>query len=56
MGGTHLEWGMEGSEGSLPNFSEESLSYSLKHISTGERSLKITRRSTHLLHLYFLFS
>ena len=31
-------------------------SYSLKHISTGEHSLHISRRSTHLLHLYLLFS
>ena len=36
--------------------SDESLSYSLKHISTGEHSLHISWRSTHLLHLYFLFS
>ena len=32
------------------------LSYSLKHISTREHSLHISWRSTHLLHLYFLFS
>ena len=32
------------------------VSYSLKHISTGEHSLHISWRSTHLLHLYFLFS
>ena len=36
--------------------SDESLSYSLKHISTGEHSLHISWRCTHLLHLYFLFS
>ena len=36
--------------------SGESLSYSLKHISTGEHSLHISWKSTHLLHLYFLFS
>ena len=36
--------------------SDKSLSYSLKHISTEEHSLHISRRSTHLLHLYFLFS
>ena len=36
--------------------SDESLSYSLKHISTGEHSLCNSWRSTHLLHLYFLFS
>ena len=36
--------------------SDESLSSSLKHISTGEHSLHISRRGTDLLHLYFLFS
>ena len=36
--------------------SDESLSYSLKHISTEEHSLHISWRSIHLLHLYFLFS
>ena len=36
--------------------SDESLSHSLKHISTGEHSLHISWRSTHLLYLYFLFS
>ena len=36
--------------------SDESLSYSLKHISTGEHSLHISWRNTHLLHLNFLFS
>ena len=36
--------------------SDERLSYSLKHISTAEHSLNISRRSTHLLHLYFPFS
>ena len=36
--------------------SDESWSNSLKHISTGEHSLHISWRSTHLLHLYFLFS
>ena len=35
---------------------DESLSYQLKHIFTGEHSLHISWRSTHLLHLYFLFS
>ena len=38
------------------NLSDERLSYSLKHIFTGEHSLHISWRSTHLLHLYFLFS
>ena len=36
--------------------SDESLCYSLKHISTGEHSLHISWRNTHLLHLNFLFS
>ena len=36
--------------------SNESLSYSLKHFSTGEHSLHISWRSTHRLHLYFMFS
>ena len=36
--------------------SDVSLSYSLKHISTGEHSLHISCRITQLLHLYFLFS
>ena len=36
--------------------SEESLSYTFKHISTGEHSLYISWRSTHPLYLYFLFS
>ena len=36
--------------------SNESLSDSLKHISTGKHSLHISWRSTHLLHWYFLFS
>ena len=36
--------------------SDVSLSYSLKHLSTGEHSLHISCRITHLLHLYFLFS
>ena len=31
--------------------SEESLSYSLKHVSTGEHSLSISWGSTHRLHL-----
>ena len=46
-----------GDEGSLPNFFRmRVISYSLKHISTGEHSLLISWGSTHLLHLYFLFS
>ena len=36
--------------------SGESLSYSLKHISTGEHSFHISWRSTHPLYPYFLFS
>ena len=36
--------------------SDVSLSYSLKHISTGEHWFHISCRITHLLHLYFLFS
>ena len=36
--------------------SDDSWSNSFKHISTGEHSLHISWRSTHLLHLYFLFS
>ena len=57
-GGTHLEWGVEGRgmRALSQILSDESLSYSLKHISTGEHSLHISWRSTHLLHLYFLFS
>ena len=56
--GTHLEWGVEGRgmRALSQILSDESLSYSLKHISTGEHSLHISWRSTHLLHLYFLFS
>ena len=46
-------WGMRALSQLL---SDESLSHSLKHISTGEHSLHISWRSTHLLHLYFLFS
>ena len=57
-GGTHLEWGVEGRgmRALSQILSDESLSYSLKHISTGKHSLHISWRSTHLLHLYFLFS
>ena len=57
-GGTHLEWGVEGRgmRALLQTLSGESLSYSLKHISTGDHSLHISWRSTPLLHLYFLFS
>ena len=57
-GGTHLEWGVEGR--GMRALSKillgESLPYSLKHISTGDHSLHISWRSTHLLHLYILFS
>ena len=57
-GGTHLEWGVEGRgmRALSQILSDENLSYSLKHISTGKHSLHISWRSTHLLHLYFLFS
>ena len=57
-GGTHLEWGVEGRgiRALSQILSDVSLSYSLKHISTGEHSLHISCRITHLLHLYFLFS
>ena len=57
-GGTNPEWGVEGRGMRAVSqiLSDEILSYSLKHISTGERSLHISWRSTHLLHLYFLFS
>ena len=57
-GGTRLEWGAKGRgmRALSQILSDESLSYSLKHISTGEHSLHISRRSTHLLHLYFPFS
>ena len=43
-GGTHLEWGVEGRELRALSqiLSDESLSYSLKHISTGEHSLHIS--------------
>ena len=55
---TVLEWGVEGRgmRGLSQILSDVSLSYSLRHISTGEHSLHISWRSTHLLHLYFLFS
>ena len=58
IGGTHLEWGVEGRgvRALSQILSDVSLSYSLKHISTGEHSLHISCRITHLLHLYFLFS
>ena len=57
-GGTHLQWGVEGRgmRALSQILSDESLSYSLKHISTGEHSLHISWRNTHLLHLNFLFS
>ena len=57
-GGTHLEWGVEGRgmRGLSQILSDESLSSSLRHISTGEHSLHISWRNTHLLHLHFLFS
>ena len=57
-GGTHLEWGVEGRgvRALSQILLDESLSYSLKHISMGEHSLHISWRSTHLLNLYFLFS
>ena len=48
--------GGSGDEGSPQILSDQSLSYSLKHFSTGEHSPHISWRSTHLLHLYFLFS
>ena len=56
--GTHQEWrvGGRGMTALSQILSDESLSYSLKHISTGELSLHISWRSTHLLHLYFPFS
>ena len=48
--------GGSGGEGSLPNsFGWEFILF-IKHISTGEHSLHISWRSTHILHLYFLFS
>ena len=54
-GGTHLEC-MEGRGWRLSQIlSDESLSYSLKRISTGEHSLHISW-GTHPLCLYFLFS
>ena len=57
-GDTHQEWGVEGRRmrDISQILSDESLSYSLKYIFTGEHSLHISWRSTHLLHLYFLFS
>ena len=48
--------GGSGDEGSLPNSFGSEFIFSLKHISTGEHSLHISWRSTHHLHLYFLFS
>ena len=53
----HQEWGVEGRgmRALSQILSDVSLSYSLKHISTGEHSLHISWRSTHPLHLYFLF-
>ena len=57
-GGTHLEWGVEGRgmRALSQILSDVSLSYSLIHLSTVEHSLHISWRSTHLPHLYFLFS
>ena len=45
-GGTHLEWGVEGRgmRALSQILSDMSLSYSLKHISTGEHSLHISCR------------
>ena len=56
-GGTDPQWGVEGRgmRALSQILSDESLSYSSKHISTGEHSLHILWRS-HILHLYFLFS
>ena len=56
-GGTHLEWGVEGrgKRAFSQILSDESLSYSLKHISTGEHSLHISWTSTHLIHLFPVF-
>ena len=50
-GGTQLEWGVEGwgMRALSQILSDVSLSYSLKHISTGEHSLHISWRITHLL-------
>ena len=48
--------GGSGDESLSQILSDESLSYSLKHNSRGEHLLHISWRSTHLLHLYFLFS
>ena len=48
--GTHLEWVEDRGMRALSRI------LSLKHISTGELSLHISWRSTHLLYLYFLFS
>ena len=47
-GGTHLEWGVEGRgmRDLSQILSDVSLSYSLKHISTGEHSLHISCRIT----------
>ena len=51
-----MRTGGSGDEGSLPNyFGWEFISF-LKHISTGDQSLHISWRSTHLPHLYLLFS
>ena len=57
-GGTHQEWGVEGRGMTVLSqiLSDGSLFYSLKHISTGELSLHISWRSTHLLHLHLPFS
>ena len=52
--GTHLE--CVGVKALSQILSDESLSYSLKHISMGEHSLHISWRSTHPLYLYFRFS
>ena len=56
-GGTHLEWGLEGRgmRALSQTLSDVSLSYSLKHISTGEHSLHISWRSTYLLHCTSIF-
>ena len=54
-GGTHLEWGMEG-RGMRALSQILSDEFFIKTHFHGEHSLHISRRSTHLLHLYFLFS
>ena len=55
-GGTHLEWGVDGrAMRDLSQILSDEILFIKTHF-YGEHSLHISWRSTHLLHLYFLFS